>query len=238
MKTNQSGFTLVEMAIVLVIVGFLLGGGLTVLSTQQEQRRIDETVTLLNEARDALTGFALTHSAIDARPYLPCPDKTGAAGVGTPNDGQEDRIPATGSCVVQEGNLPWVDLGIGIDDRWANRIRYQVTAAFSNNITGMQLSSTGNITILDAVGGNAVANNAPAVLLSHGKNGSGAFNASGTANPLPTGADELENTNANQTFVTHPFIGPGGTGGEFDDLVIWLSPNILFNRMVTGGMLP
>jgi prepilin-type N-terminal cleavage/methylation domain-containing protein len=42
-KMNRAGFTLVEMAIVLVIVGLLLGGLLMPLSAQIEQRRIGET---------------------------------------------------------------------------------------------------------------------------------------------------------------------------------------------------
>lgn len=237
MKMNRSGFTLVEMAIVLVIVGFLLSGGLTILTTQQEQRRIDDSITQLNEAREALIGYALTHTATDGKPHLPCPDKTGAAGAGTQNDGREDRTGA-GICVMQEGNLPWVDLGVAIDDSWANRFRYHVTPAFSNSSVGIQLSSAGTLNILDAALGNAVANSAPVVILSHGQNGLGARNASGNANPAPAGADELENTNADQTYVTHPPVGQGGAGGIFDDLVIWLSPNILFNRLVSGGVLP
>ena len=37
MKYAQSGFTLIEIAIVLVIVGLLIGGLLTPLATQKEQ---------------------------------------------------------------------------------------------------------------------------------------------------------------------------------------------------------
>ncbi|WP_229415627.1 type II secretion system protein [Pseudoduganella armeniaca] len=64
---RSRGFTLVEVAIVLVVVGLLIGGLITPLSTQLEQRRVADTRRALEEARDALTGFAIRNG------YLPCP---------------------------------------------------------------------------------------------------------------------------------------------------------------------
>ena len=37
-------------------------------------------------------------------------------------------------------------------------------------------------------------------------------------------------------FARDPSTVP--TGGEFDDLVTWISPNILYNRMISAGRLP
>lgn len=229
----QNGFSLVEMAIVLVIVGFLLAGGLTIYSSQQNSQHIEDTQTLLDTAKEALIGYAASHAAADGHPYLPCPDTTG--------DGQEDRTAATGDCVNTDGNLPWVTLGLTETDSWGNRLRYHVEATgtpkFSNSLAGMSLTSTGAITINNAAG-TALATSIPAVILSHGKNGYGAQNAAGGANQAPTGASELENTNTNATFISNTPVGTGGTGGEFDDIVTWLSPNVLFNRMLAAGKLP
>ncbi|MDD5058548.1 MAG: type II secretion system protein [Sideroxydans sp.] len=223
-STKQCGFSLVEMAIVLVIVGLLATGGLAILASQQDMRRVQDTQTLMDSAKEALIGFAATHNP----PYLPCPDTTG--------NGQENR---TGSACStgQEGNLPWVTLGLTDSDSWGNRFRYRVTAAFSNSATGMTLASTGDITINNAAG-IALATGIPAIILSHGKNGFGAQNSSGGTNLAPPGANELENTNTNTTFVSNPLVGTGGTGGEFDDIVTWISPNILFSRMLAAGRLP
>jgi hypothetical protein len=74
---------------------------------------------------------------------------------------------------------------------------------------------------------------APAILYSTGPNGG--FGG--------TGVDEAENPNLNSTntdrlFVSHPPRPQGGAGGEYDDIVIWLSPNILYSRMVAAGRLP
>ncbi|OIO82941.1 MAG: hypothetical protein AUJ88_00860 [Gallionellaceae bacterium CG1_02_56_997] len=238
---RSSGFTLVEMAIVLALIGLILGTGLTLLSAQQEQRKIEETNALLSDAREALIGFAISSPV---HPYLPCPDKTTAAGAGTANDGLEDRI--AGACVTQEGNLPWVTLGMSPQtDSWINRLRYRVSATFSNSTTGMLLTSTGDINVLDTVGGATIANNVPAVILSHGHNGLGATNALCNpalcnANPAPpvASSDELANTDGNTVFVSHSLAPAGAPGGAFDDQVTWISPYILFNRMVQAGKLP
>jgi hypothetical protein len=77
------------------------------------------------------------------------------------------------------------------------------------------------------------------VVISHGKNGNGAYSPQGTQLPLGTDVDEQDNqltaggtATANTNFVSKAPVA------TFDDIVIWLSPNILFNRMVTAGKLP
>lgn len=241
----NTGFTLVEMAIVLAIIALMLGTGLTLLSAQQDQRRIEDTNTLLSTTNEALIGFALSHTAAtDGRPYLPCPDRT--AGIGA-NDGIEDRAAIPGPCAVPEGNLPWVTLGLTPQtDAWSNRLRYRVTSTFSNSVNGMQLTfsppsaNAGDISVFDSAAAvNAVVTAVPAVIVSHGRNGLGAINTTGARNPAPpANTDEAANTDENATFVSHSLAPAGAPGGYFDDQLIWLSPNILFNRMVQAGKLP
>lgn len=127
---KKVGFTLVEMAIVLLIMALAIGGGLSVFSGQMELQKIKETNKAIEEAKEALIGYAASHLDALNRPYLPCPDKTAPGGAGVapnqPNDGLEDRTGA-GGCVVVEGNLPWVTLGVTGLDGWANRFRYRPT---------------------------------------------------------------------------------------------------------------
>jgi prepilin-type N-terminal cleavage/methylation domain-containing protein len=230
-RHSNLGFTLVELAIVLIIVSLLSGGLMLSLSSQMDQHARAETEQKLQEIREALIGYAASHIAtINGKPYLPCPDTDG--------DGFENRIVATSTCNSPEGTLPWNDLGVASLDAWGNRFRYRVEPAFSRNDIGFVLTSTATLHICDQSACiSTLTTNAPAVVISHGKNGFGATNANNTANPAPTSADELENTNAtNGNFVSHPPTPPGAN--EFDDLVIWLSPNILYNRLITAGRLP
>lgn len=249
MNMNRSGFTLVEVAIVLVIVGLLLNGGMMILSTQQEMRRLEETKTMLSEAREALTGYAIVNGR------LPCPASAASSGLESPVGGGGCTNPFNGFLPAVTLGLSGVDANGYLTDAWRldqNRIRYAVTTANANSVTtsnGIKsakmsvlapdlrvcASSTGITATLcaDPETSNVLSNNAVAVIYSLGKN----------APAGGTGADESANPNANSgnndsVFVSHTPVGVGGTGGEFDDLVIWLSPNILFNRMVAAGMLP
>lgn len=56
------GFTLIELAIVLVIITILIGGLAMPLSAQIQARRIAETNKTLDEAREAIIGYAMSHS--------------------------------------------------------------------------------------------------------------------------------------------------------------------------------
>lgn len=59
---HARGFTLIELAIVLVIITFLIGGLAMPLSAQIQARRIAETNKTLEEAREAVIGYAMSHT--------------------------------------------------------------------------------------------------------------------------------------------------------------------------------
>ncbi len=224
---GERGFTLVELAIVLVIVSLLAGGLVLAVGAQNEQRQRSETQALLQEGREALLGFAASHYAADGKPYLPCPD--------TDNDGMENRV--ANACSNAEGRFPWSTLGLAPLDAWGNRVRYRVHSSFSRSDVGFTLSSAGDLRVCDdAACAATLATTLPAVLVSHGPNGLGATNAANGANPAPTSADELENTDGDRDFVSH--TPRPVEAGAFDDLVVWLSPHVLFNRMIAAGRLP
>lgn len=227
-NASLRGFTLTELAIVLVIVSLLAGGLMMSIGSQLEQKSRSETQQLLQEARDALLGFAASHSAADGRPYLPCPDTDG--------DGVEDRSGA--NCANTNGNLPWSTLGVASLDGWNNRFRYQVQQSFASSANGFTLITPApNLRVCEqAACTTTIATALPAVILSHGKNGLGAVNSSNAANPLPASADEAENADGDSDFVSHTPTPAGAN--EFDDMLSWLSPNILYNRMIAAGRLP
>jgi len=238
---TQRGFTLIELSVVVLVIALLLGSILVPLTTQALQRQNADAIRRLEEIKEILIGHALQTAG-----NLPCPDKTGGGGSGTANDGVED-VEAGGTCTVAEGNLPWVSLGTPSNDPWGNRYRYRVTGAFAQRAPAARftLSSTGDMTVCSSSsscpGTSTIAASIPAVILSHGRNGRGGFNANtNTQNAPPpvSEANENENADGDAIFVLKPISAQGSTGGEFDDLVGWLSANLLFARMVAGGQLP
>jgi prepilin-type N-terminal cleavage/methylation domain-containing protein len=228
----QAGFTLVEMAIALVIIALLIGGMLTPLTTQKEQERRSRNQQLLEEAREALIGYAIVNRR------LPCPDTDAP---NSPGSGLEN--PCTGdSSQSYPGRLPWVTLGIDAEyDPWGEThfIGYRVSGAFVGDPgTGtFTLNASGTAPGIieihsDATAcgstANLVASNVPAVIWSGAKT---------DYTPAPvSSADERENTDNDACFVyrNHNTLG----GSEFDDQMVWLSPSILFNRMISAGQLP
>lgn len=241
-QQTQLGFTLVEMAIVLAIITLLLTGLIPTISNQIEQKQRSETRKQMDEIQQALIGFAI----INGR--LPCPADP-AILTGTANAGIE-RATCTTAAVTVDGVLPWVTLGVPETDAWGNRFTYRVTEYFADTIalntvqttgtctstptsSSFALCTEGDITIKDSVGGNTVASKIPAIVVSHGPKSSGAYTSQGGAVRIAgaTG-DELENANNDATFIYKT------TASDFDDLVVWVSPNTLFNRMVTAGKLP
>lgn len=248
--SRPSGFSLLELSIVLVIVALLLGGLMVPLTAQHESRARLETAKTLNEVRDALFGFAVVNG------YLPCPAKSAS-------DGNEDRA-VGGTCNKQFGLVPWTTLAIGSGtDAWGRLLGYSVTDSFANSSSRFTLGSKGKISVTTRDGnGNLILlsnkDDVPAVVLSFGKNGHWA-NLPGSsivladselANPdedINGGQNDLSRGNPtynSQTYADrgHLFVsrstGGDPKGGEFDDLLAWLSPGILMNRMVAAGRLP
>lgn len=206
----QAGFSLVEMAMVLAIVALLLAGLLPSLSSQIEQQRRNETRKYMDEVRDALLGYAI------ANKRLPCP---------ATNDNGVAQATCT-TAAQQVGRLPYNDLGVFNKDAYGGVLVYAVTKEFASSAVPFTLSTTGapntmRICTTEACTAN-LASNAVAVIVSRGANWSS----------TPTG-DEAGNTDGDTDFISHDFVQ-----NSFDDLVVWLSPNTLFNRMVAAGQLP
>jgi prepilin-type N-terminal cleavage/methylation domain-containing protein len=112
--SRSSGFTLVELAMVLFIVSLLIGGLLMPLSAQNEVRGRQETDRALATIREALIGFA----AINGR--LPCPaDRTIASGVA--NAGVEATTVAGGPCACTAAASGIANVGGAICDDDAQR---------------------------------------------------------------------------------------------------------------------
>lgn len=227
---SHKGFTLTELTVVLIIVALLLGGLLMPLSAQRDTQNLNKTRRLLEQARESLLGFA----AIYGR--LPCPANPAIA-TGTAGAGIEYPPDDTGCTVAREGALPWGTLGLPETDAWDRRFTYRVAAAFARRVPAGQnaafaLNDNGDIDVFAVAGGATLVQRAPAIITSHGTNGRGAYLPSGAQLALSPDADEQENADADNVFV-------GATATPtFDDLLAWISPSILMNRMISAGRLP
>jgi prepilin-type N-terminal cleavage/methylation domain-containing protein len=235
----RRGFSLVEIAVVLVIIAILATAIGVPLASQLDQQRTLDTQKQLEVAREAIYGFAMANGR------LPCPAVSGAASaVEAPIGG--------GACTQARGFLPAVTLGLtGLDasgymvDAWndgdgTHRIRYAISTANSNALTttdGVKTQTMATVTatvqLYVCSTGLAAAppttncgtmtiltDKAPFTLYSLGKS------------TAQNGFDETNNQNNDIVFTS------GTPTGTFDDLVTWGSLNTLFSRMVQAGKLP
>ena len=248
-KSRQIGFTLVEMAIVLVILGFVLGALLLPLRAQREQAAQIQTSNTLDNAKQALLGFA------QSKGRLPCPATAISNGLEAPLVG--------GNCTSQLGYLPSTTLGIQPTDTngfaldaWNNRIMYAVaqnsagglatsdyTTSNDMNIVGIAnltselrvCSTSTGVTAVACSGGapeaNYLINNAVVVIYSLGPTGA----------LVSGGADENSNpvvpVAIKTVFISHDITATGAPNGEFDHMVTWISPYVLYNAMIQAGQL-
>lgn len=267
MKLNpstQHGFTLIEMSIVLVIFALVLAALLLPLRAQREQAAQAQTLNTLENAKQALLGFA------QANGRLPCPATATSNGIAAPN--------ASGNCTVQQGFFPAATLGINpvnaqgfAIDAWSNPIRYAVTQADNPNgvasglpvgygvrniadftstaeLQDIGISRTNpspplNVPALNPnlevkCGQLATAECTPANSMI--SNAVAVIYSTGANGRLPDsdiGADEVANKAATTIFYSRTQTAKGSAAGEFDDLVTWVSPYIFYNALIQAGQL-
>ncbi len=147
---RQRGFSLVEVAIALTIIALSTVGIVASLAQQAEQRRIAESRTTLNQARDALLSFVTLHGR------LPCPATAASAG----NEAIAANAGGRISCTLPAGFLPGVTLGIAdldaggwLTNGWRDGanpggtlprvVRYAVTSLAGNWVDALTSPSLG-----------------------------------------------------------------------------------------------
>jgi len=252
---RSRAFTLLEVLVALVIVALLASGLAMPMAAQLQQRRSEEARRQLEEAKEAVLGFAAAHGR------LPCPSSAASRG--------QESFTATGDANngdcsnFHDGFLPAATLGLApldaegfLRDPWGsprNRVRYAVFGAglavngIANPLTranGMQsatlpgLGAASHYLFICASGAgvtgsgcgpatNQLTRRAAFVLLSLGPNA--------PADPLPA-SDEARNLDGDAVFVARD--AALGNAEAFDDILYWVPVHLVASRLLAAGRLP
>ena len=242
----KSAYTLIELSIVILILAVLMTGGLTITIGSFNKAKKISTQNKINEIYKSLGKFLLENKR------LPCPASleltkndnsygveygsgsgcgTGAVGSGVyVNPANPDIF--YGMIPVKTLNLP---LSMGEDD-FGSKISFVIDQRFttvfqeviSNSSSGFGTTSaiTGIITVAEKPSSTSrdITSDAILVIISHGLNKSGAFNANArTQNPRSSDPDETEN-DYNASFNKN-FIYNSQNSEIFDDVVFFKTRN-------------
>jgi len=234
----QRGFSLVELSIVLVIVGLLVGTAAAPLSNSIKHARYKRTTAQLSTIREAMHGYLISTGR------LPCPLHLDAT--------QSSDAPATSTCSIQHGAVPAVTLGLvgerapngALLDEWGREYLY--TVSFSDHEQLGQLSAPDWLTVGEpaAVGveniraelqlcrtvatdkcanNNLIASQIAWVVHSRGE--------SNTINGL-----EAENADNDSVFAVSGYST--NKDQPFDDQIIWASRSELVYWLLKANWLP
>jgi prepilin-type N-terminal cleavage/methylation domain-containing protein len=242
-----SGFSLIELSMVLIIVTLLFSSMIPGFSAWRQGAENEEVQRQLATANEALLGFAMRNGR------LPCPAAPATSGSESPETGGNCSHPWNGLLPASSlGLQPLDEHGYALDP-WGNPLHYAIST-FTGAPCGSApcLSSENGIRLLwnsetppapdlricstakektgtgdkaECAAGSALTKDAVAIVFSLGRNGK----------RNPGSADEAANSDNDRLFVSRPGTLPPD---EFDDQISWLSSSIFYSRLMMAGRLP
>jgi len=259
-KTFLKAYTLIELSISLMIISLIMAGIFSMATGSVVKSKVSSTNDKINKIYRALGVYLITNKR------LPCPASLNDGINDSANFGVESR-PSSGDCGgfsgstsnLRYGMVPVRQLNLSSDyavDDFGNKISYIIdkryTGDFMTNIVKDAASfgtapSTQLMTIkekqLDGTSVIDLSQVAIVVILSHGPNGLGAFNANdGTQNLAPSDSGEAENYPStpynSATSYDGVFYSEALNSDDFDDILFFKSRVDFVNDFSMQNLIP
>jgi prepilin-type N-terminal cleavage/methylation domain-containing protein len=218
--TDQAGFSLLEVAVGMIILGLLITPFLHLLKLEQKRKIVERTEGNLSMVDSALSKYAVR----TGRYPIPAARNLGATDV---NFGQETLFASIAACTggdetvacraagfrdttadvdavndtVLIGDVPFAEIGLPykfILDGYGRKVTYTVSEHMTDAALAPVEDDWGSIEVIDAAGADhrGTARNVHFALVSHGSNGEGTYALSGGQFRTCAGSGvEVENAN-------------------------------------------
>lgn len=212
-RPSESGFTLIEVAIVVTILGLIIAPFFNFLSQNYKKDQI-----VKSEKRNERITAAIASYIVENNRY-PCP-ANGALGPNSANFGVEARSGTTCQTTaanitlnnnIYHGTLPVHTLRLPITDA-ANNHGWKYLYAVTQNAVN-DYGSVGQITVnvVDRLGATTPVSNVQFAIINPGKDGKGSTSLKGSANFISglwecgtANADDADNCNTDGDFFDRP----------------------------------
>jgi type II secretory pathway pseudopilin PulG len=225
-KNLQSGFSLLEIAVILLIVSLIAGAAFGLAPKKEYDNAERITKTNLDKIEKAILAYYNDNGV------LPCPasltDTSSSIGQATncfaAVAGTFDNPATLTIQTIRYGAVPTYDLSLPLEvgiDGWGNRIYYAVPKFLTSvPSTFDTVNVAGSIVITDS--GNNVINNSTAayILGAPGNNHIGAYSFAGSEITACSGTSDAENCNLDATFKD-TFLTFSATVADYDDYFRW-----------------
>lgn len=248
-KKHKTGFSLIELSVTIAVLGIMIYSALAVFAERSAIDKVAVTNKRMDEIVKALRIYYLSSSVVPAHRRLPCPAQFNlplthsyfAREIDNARVVAAGVVPEATTCAVATnrpgyyslvdsvliGALPSRTLNLPDSyafDAWGNRFTYAIDRDFASGTWPV----SGEIRVDDNQG-NTNASNAVYVLISHGKNGLGAYNRNGSANSAAATVSEQENGDADDKVFRDDYILDHENAGVnfFDDIVRWKTRELI-----------
>lgn len=248
LRRKESGFTLIELAIVMIIVGIVIAGALPAYRMFMEGKKTETLAERQKTIRAALADYIIDDEFEPDDPSdvrYPCPASPtipfGQTGFGQEDCSLRDADAAVGTCSggicvragstpgtrVLVGAVPTTTLEIGgqqMLDAYSNQFTYAVSFDLTRNDSMRTMGARGNITILNEAG-DTVTDAAQFALISHGADQRGSYTASGVQGTpcRTTGGGDSENCDDDAVFHESLLVKAALDSAYDDSLVFSLA---------------
>lgn len=233
---SRSGFTLVEVAAVMLIGGILIAAASSMLKNYQQQSRIAVTQSRIRDIDTAMQQFLKSNDKLPCPASLTDAPNTPTAGVAIDQGVQKcSTVPATAGVFdtkstpsdpdnIRTGAVPVRTLNIPEDnmyDGWGRRFIYSVTQILADSTA---YSPTGGLISVKDSAGNDIAlpaGKAHYVVVSTGEDGIGGYTNEGLQGVPCEGTATLQGANCMMTgaFVKTAITSKVDGADKYDDYV-------------------
>ena len=202
---NKHGFTLIEIAIVMVIIGLLAGGGVSIMGMLTQRKARNETIDYLKETKEALINYVTINGK------LPWADTDG--------DGNQNNN-------ATSGTLPYLDLMVRPSDPYKRVLRYGINSNLGTDkpttCNALKAGLSSGPRVIDGDGA-ATSFYIAAIFISSGPmdldSDGNVFDA------INSGSYQGDNTDGTPNYIRHTPID------TFDDLVVYIGGNELYGNL-------